>query len=233
MAIPKWKQLWRKHVKPRTIRVQGITISTDPKIVTKAIQKALYRDKYEDHEQRLVKKAVLPGDKVLEIGAGIGLISLCCSRICGAEAVLSYEANPIAASALRHNFSLNGMTPNVRVRAMAKVAGPIGFYINDNIFSSSLIERERTALNQVEADAMSAVLSEFQPNVLVIDVEGAELDLLPEIIGSGVQKIIAELHPHIVGEEAINGLLGQLHQAGFTVRERSGKVVWLANSASA
>jgi FkbM family methyltransferase len=218
---------WRKRTKPKVIKVDGLNVCTVASLVTRQIQRALYTDTYEKPERVLVSKAIAAGDRILEIGAGIGVVSLICARICGQESILSYEANPIAASVLKYNFSLNNMVPNLRIRAVGKNAGPVDFHFHDNIFSSSLVRRGETEKSQVEADAISAVLMEFQPNVLVIDAEGAEIELLPEVVGTSVHKIIAELHPHIVGELPIQGMIDGLQNAGFSKREIYGKVAWL------
>lgn len=208
------------------ISVDGIRVCADPSVVSKGIQKALYREDYELSERILISKALVPGDRVLEIGAGIGLVSLICARICGPGAVLSYEPNSRAAEAIRLNFRLNGIEPNLRVRAVTSSGGVTNLFINENIFSSSLFQRDSASVARVEADSISCVLGEFEPNVIVMDAEGIETELLPQVANSAVRKVIVELHPHIVGENAISSVLGSLASGGFMIKEKLGKVAW-------
>ena len=219
-------QLYRKLVKPKWIMLDGMRVVTDPAVVTKGIRKGLYRGNYEFGERALARMALKPTDRVLEIGAGVGVVSLVCSSICGEKSVLSYEINPLAVQGLRANFKLNHMNPNIRQRAIAAEKGQHSFYFNKNIFSSSLLARNNTREELVECDALGDVLAEFQPNVLVMDVEGAEETLLPLIKQSPIKSIIVEMHPHIIGQEAVNHLIEGLGAAHFVLFASDGANVY-------
>jgi FkbM family methyltransferase len=210
---------YRMRAKPRVISIDGIKISADRAFVTKDIAKALYREKHEHAERKLVTKALKPGDRVLEIGAGVGLVSLFCARICGPDAVLSYEANPALERVIRHNFALNGMEPRLRIAAAALEKGETTFYFNDNIYSSSLIDRNFGGAQIVQCDAINDVVTDFAPNTIIMDVEGAETTLLPAIDLARIDKIVVELHPWIVGQDKIDTLIAQVKASGFELRE--------------
>jgi hypothetical protein len=49
----------------------------------------------------------------------------------------------------------------------------------------------------------------------VLDIEGAEVDLLKACPLGGIRKIIMEVHPHIVGEPAVGEMVALLDAAGF------------------
>ena len=52
-----------------------------------------------------------------------------------------------------------------------------------------------------------------------MDVEGAEVDLAAETLDLGpLKKLCIEMHPHIVGDEAITRLISNLIRQGFTLR---------------
>ena len=136
---------------------------------------------------------------------------------------LPYEPNPRTRSVVEKNFHLNGLTPQLRSRAVNINGGTAKFYFAENIYSSSLYDRDLGGETEVPCDAMQDVLDEFNPNVIVMDVEGAEVDLLPESDLNSLSKLIVELHPEIVGEDRIQKLLELLAQQGFTLVERLGR----------
>jgi FkbM family methyltransferase len=208
---------WRKMFKPSVTPIgDGLRVRTDAGLPAD-IRKALYKECYEADELSLVRAVLRPGDRVLEIGAGIGVIALACAGICGAGNVTSYEANPRTAERIRANFALNGMTARLRERAMATRSGETTFYFSDNIISSSLIDRDFGGETRVPCDDIAAVVRELDPTVIVMDAEGAEIELLPHAELSGVRAMIVELHPRIVGEDAVARLTAELAARGLVV----------------
>src|SRR5437868_9173816 len=99
----------------RTTRVDGCRVSTRPDLVPWNIRKGLYNRAYEAPERSLVRATLERGDRVLEIGACAGVVSVLCAAIVGADKLLSYEANPAMEPLIRENFRLNRLTPNVRM----------------------------------------------------------------------------------------------------------------------
>lgn len=205
----------RRLLKAETVTIDGVTATTDPKWVSKAVRNGLFKETYEEPERILTRGALTKGDRVLEVGGGVGFVSLICAKICGAENVLTYEANPSMQAVIKKNFELNGLTPQLRSKAITSDGGEATFFISDNIISSSLYEREGGKAQKILADAMDAVIAEWKPTALVMDAEGAEVDILGGSNLDGLTKLILELHPHIVGEPAIQKLKDHLARLGF------------------
>jgi FkbM family methyltransferase len=219
---------WRRLRNLREITLDGVRVSTDPVLVPRSVRSALFKETYEVHERRLVRAVLKPDDRVLDIGAGVGVVSLLCASICGADRVLSYEANPLLEPIIRRNFALNGWTANLRMRAMSTDGRPISLHRSDNIVSSSVVERSGFAEKMtIESDPFDRVIAEHQPSVVVMDVEGAEIALLPASPLGSVRHIIAEIHPHITGEEKVAAMLDGLHARGFRLATRAHKTVLL------
>ncbi|MES0879525.1 FkbM family methyltransferase [Roseibium sp. SCP14] len=210
-------------MKKKRVTVGGIRLISDRTIVPKDIVKYLYDDSYEQDERILVEKYLKEGDRVLEIGAGIGLVSLTCARIVGVDNLLSYEPNKRTQDIIRQNFALNNLTPQLRNKAIALNAGQIEFFISDNVISSSLIDRNLDQRQLIECDSMADVLAEFLPNVLVMDVEGAEVELLGQSDLSTVDKIVVEVHPHVVGADEVARMVSKLADKGFLLNEEQGQ----------
>jgi type III protein arginine methyltransferase len=61
-----------------------------------------------------IRRAVKPGMKVLDIGAGTGLLAMMAARA-GAAEVISCEMNPATADAAREIVALNGFSDRIRI----------------------------------------------------------------------------------------------------------------------
>lgn len=214
----------RHQLQPKTITLNGIRLTTERDHVPKDIQKQLYQNRYESQELSLVRAALVPGDRVLEVGAGIGFIGIACAKICGQDNILSYEPNPAMKAVIEKNYQLNGLRPNLRNKVLDVEAGEVEFYFSEGVLSSSLIDRNQGSATRVEADGISQVMDDFAPTAIVMDVEGAEIELLRRCSLDGVAKMIIEMHPHVVGEDRISDLCGFLSENGFSVEDRVGKV---------
>ena len=61
-----------------------------------------------------------------------------------------------------------------------------------------------------------------QPNVLIIDIEGAEQFIDFQALPATVNKVIMELHPNFIGQAATYDIVAALVNRGFRVaREQS------------
>ncbi len=78
----------------------------------------------------------------------------------------------------------------------------------------------------VESDAFGDIVGGFKPEVLIMDVEGAEAELFQLADLGSIRHILVELHPHIIGEDKVAGIAGRLESDGFAVRERDRKTAY-------
>lgn len=224
-----FKLHWRRLVNLQEIVLDGVRVSTDPDLVPRFVRSALFKETYESHERRLVRNLLKRGDRVLEIGTGIGLVSLLCAKICGPDKVLSYEANRFLEPIIRKNYALNGLTPNLQMRAITTDGQPVSLFRNDNIVSSSVEKRDGFSEEMlVESDSLDHVIARHRPDAIIMDVEGAEIALLSNSSLQGVKHIIAEVHPHIVGDEKTAEMLDALRGKGFSVTSQAHKTVQLS-----
>ncbi len=209
------RKLGRRIFRPSVVSVGGVRLRAIGPGVSRQVMHGLYRETYEEPECLLLGYFLSPSDRVLEVGGGVGFISLLCARVVGAGSVLTYEANTAMEEVIRDNFALNGLVPNLRNRAITAQGGPITFFVSGNIVSSSLYRREGGVPATVESDALESVLGEWRPSVLVMDIEGAEIDVLCASPLAGIRAIMVELHPHITGEAAVGRLRDHLGKVGF------------------
>ena len=224
------KLFWHRLLNSNAIMLDGIKICTTRDKMPRSVRSSLFKGTHEAHERQLVAKHLDRKDRVLEIGAATGVVSLFCARKCGAENVLSYEANPAMEWLIRKNFELNGWTPNLVMKAVTREGKNIDFFVSENIYSSSLINRSETLPGKnitVPSDPIGEIIGQFKPTAIVMDVEGAEIELLGNVELDCVSKIIVELHPHITGQKPVDGLMSIFNDQEFVVRETAHKTVFL------
>jgi len=217
---------WHRLRKTPRITRDGITLNSDGS-QSPTVRNGLYKGGYEAAERILLKKYLRPGQRALEVGAGIGFVGLLAARIAGAGNVVSYEANPELEPVIRANYALNSPVPELRMRAVTTNGKPVTFHQSDNVVSSSLYDRpECDRKIEVQSDALADVVAEFQPDMLILDVEGYEVDLLANP-PDGPAALLVELHPHVVGGEKIEAMLQTLDAGGIHIVERRGSNVLL------
>lgn len=214
----------RRLFRVKSVDYGGLRVTTDPAYVEKGLIKALFKGAYEKEEYALVRKYLNKDDRVLEIGTGLGIISALCASICGSDSVTSYEANPSLKRTILKNYEINNVAPTLRMKALASEAGEATFHFHHNFYSSSLVERKNTKAKTVQCDAIGEVITDLRPTAIIMDVEGAEIDLLPLARLDNVQKLVIETHPHIVGEDKVNTLRDHLLNEGFQMLEEPGGV---------
>ncbi len=153
--------------------------------------------------QLCVKDFLGTGGCAFDVGANIGGLSIAMSRLAGPTGrVHAFEANPMLVARLRRQLSENGVG-NVTVVARAvwsKTGERLPFYCDPSYYASasSLLYRP-DASNEVVVETVSlddyTVATGSIPDVIKIDVEGAEVHVL-----TGASRLIAEHAPVIVCE---------------------------------
>lgn len=201
---------------------RGMKIPKHPDLTRGRVRGALKQGTYERKECDAVLRVVRPGDRVLELGGGIGYMSTLLSVKAGAAHVTSYEANPALIPYIRSVHAANGVT-NVDLRnaLLSPEAGaPVPFYIRRNFLASSMDpSTEKDAITQevaIDRHALTPVLAEVRPDVLVCDIEGAEATLLPAGDWSGLSAAVIELHPQWIGQSGVQAVFDAMMRAGLT-----------------
>ncbi|MGR3760390.1 FkbM family methyltransferase [Roseobacteraceae bacterium NS-SX3] len=190
--------------------------------------------RYEGQEIAGALHAVRPGDRVLEIGAGIGLVGAVIARNARPQAVLSFEANPDLIPAIQALYARNRLGKVISVMNRVLVSAPgrpaaMPFHRRSSYLGSSLLNPKGRPSDVVEVvtEDFAAVCSKLQPNVLVMDIEGGELELLRHADLSGIRAVVLEFHPEAYGVEGMRECKQILRQAGFAkIEEKSTRLVW-------
>lgn len=222
-----FRYLLRKIFRPRVVTIDGIVIQFTPEVVSPAIVEQIYTEYYEEAERHLVGTLVDPGDAVLELGSGLGFISSVIGRR-RPKIQVSVEADPRLIPLIRRNLENNGVTEaEILSGIVGGQDGDVDFFFGDHFIGSSLHRTtEHHDRRSVRCHAIAPLFERFAFNCLVIDVEGAEYDLLDHLPLAGVDKLCIELHPHIIGAEKVTAVVARLIEAGFLLdlQQHSGQV---------
>lgn len=188
---------------PEPIHLNGIRIPIDRKIMSEKMISLMRNGDYEAEEASQVPAVVQPGERIVELGAGVGYISALAGKQKGVQSISVYEANPDLIPIIEQTHALNDVKAKVRnaVVLPRKTHDTMPFYIRRDFWASSLSADtygyERTV--DVPIVSFADVLKEEAPTMLIIDIEGGELSLLDDVPLTGVRKVLIEVHQAVIG----------------------------------
>lgn len=194
----------------------GLKLAVDRHFSAQMLYYFLVGD-YEQSDFELITKYVRRGDIALELGGGAGLTGALLGRITG-QPVTVCEPNPTLAGLIRRTFALNDQ--RLRLIESAAVhdayASPtVDFHLSADYWWSSLLPEASTRTLAVSAIPLSNLLRLSQANVLLVDIEGYEIELFQDADLSAIETIIIEIHAPTIGAPAASKVLTGLIQAGF------------------
>jgi FkbM family methyltransferase len=184
--------------------------------LSRIVTERILSGNYEQDEMRGVRAILAPSDVVMEIGAGLGFLSSYCAKIVGSENTYAFEANPKLEPVIRDTYQLNGVSPLLGMCVLSHQTGMRTFYLDENFLVSSLTSAcYRAEAVKVPAKPINAEIARIRPSMLIIDIEGGEFELFPEIDLLTVQKIVMELHPRSAERQKTRSLITDLYARGF------------------
>lgn len=170
--------LHEKHLRPRLpdsddkyTRLNGVlTARTD----TKLLDRYIGLINYEGPLIRSMKQEIEPGDRVVIVGGGYGVSAVVASRLAGSDGtVVVFEGAENMLPKIQKTVSVNNVT-NVEIRHNV-VSEAISLYGDDG--GTSVIPPEELP----------------DCDVLVLDCEGAEIDILTNMVHSP-RSVVIETH---------------------------------------
>jgi FkbM family methyltransferase len=207
---------YRYRVLRRTvITIEGIRVRVG-RHMSRRVEQSLSKGNYEREELRLISAVLSPSDVVLEIGAGLGLVSAYCAKRVGSARVFAFEADPDLEPCIRETYALNGVDPTLDMCAIGPQAGRVTLYRDKHFISSSVVRRRVGAKPvEVPGKALNYVVEKVRPTVLVVDAEGAERELFDGTELPGVKKVVLELHDRVIGPDGTDQVRRKLAGMGF------------------
>ena len=222
--VPTWRYRLRRLFRTRFVPFDGFSLLGYGHGIPKGMVHSLARGDYENPERRAVKAILRPGDRVLDIGACMGVVSLTAARIVGAQNVVALEPNPQAAAVARGNFERNGLPVRLDRRAVGAASGHVELGIGPGSWLGASAIRSYPGGYSVPAEIapIAALVDEVRPTVLVMDAEGFEAEILPACPLQGLRAVVVEFHRFPLGAEAVEALRQLLSRAGFTEKRELG-----------
>lgn len=213
--VSHWLAYQYRILRRPVITIEGVQIRVG-RHMSRRVERALSRGGYERQELQLIGTLLTPGDVVLEVGAGLGLVSTYCAQRVGSSRVFAFEADPDLEPCIRETYDLNGVEPTLEMCAVGAQAGRVTIYRDKHLVSSS-VGRRRAGTRPVEVPgkALNYVVQRFRPTLLIIDAEGAERELFDGAELPTVTKIVLELHDRVIGTQGTDRVRATLTQLGF------------------
>ncbi|SEW00511.1 methyltransferase, FkbM family [Aliiroseovarius sediminilitoris] len=202
--------------------IDGIDLDIPLHCLNDNLKQQLQNEHYEWKEVNGLKRHLKKGDRVLDLGGGAGYIAIQAARIAGAGNVATVEASAEMVQAIGRNLVLNHAEA-VRVLHGAVVpddfsGGSVEFDVKPAFWSSAIAVGPRKGAAQrikVPALRLSDLLHAFEPNLVIMDVEGAERDLARQDWPLMVQLVIMEIHPQTYPPAGIQEIFDGMSKAGF------------------
>jgi FkbM family methyltransferase len=205
------------------LTVHGITVPLSSDEVSTVIWQALTNGSYEAKEAKWVYKAVRLNDRVLELGTGIGIITSLIAKVPGVR-VWSFEANPSTVALAHRVINANNLGNVVLSQGLLAAGEPrmIPFYIRRDLWMSSMDKNQGPYQREISLVSINIdrFIADHAINVLVMDIEGAERDLLERSALPGIERVFLELHDHLYGLSGIREITQALAAKGFAYDPR-------------
>ncbi|MEM9400516.1 MAG: FkbM family methyltransferase [Verrucomicrobiota bacterium] len=177
------------------------------------------RGYYEREEVKLLENALEDGDVVLEVGAGIGFMGVNASKMKRLSRYVAYEANPQLIPYIKKNMVQNEVSFEVVNAILFDQETSCKFYVAPDFWVSSLIQPNTNNYEVIDVRAVNknAVISEISPSLLIVDIEGGEIDFFKDLNLSSVKKILLEIHPFVLSNRDLTKLYYDFFEYGFEI----------------
>jgi FkbM family methyltransferase len=210
---------------------EGVILNLNDPAISENMKRQL-NFAYETAEVQLAKKHLNSSDKVLEIGGGIGFMGIFLKKIIGVLDYIAVEPNYQLNAVSKKNQKLNGVDFETLNFVLGNENGDLQFNFSDDFWSSSLLPRNDTKkterINAVTVETLLSKLS-FDPNTVLIDIEGYEKDLDFNALTKKINKIIIELHPHIIESTKCARIITQIMMSGYELIDYTDNVFYFSN----
>ena len=197
----------------------GIKVPFDRRLLTYTMRKILSRWDYETDEVDLALHHLRPGDRILDLGGGIGYVSARLQREGNDVHVTSFEPNPAAARHYRRIMAANDLNNHTLVEGVLGDRGKaetVTFNLHDEFWASSA-QRESGRSRPIEVDVVDQHqwLAEHRYDMLLMDIEGGEGDVIALLQEPVFRVIIMELHADVLGTDKTGAVLDKLGALGY------------------
>jgi len=236
----RYKQYWKKnnYVFGRIVELMGnrvnigtLTISVDNPQISTHEKSIFFFGEWEQHERDAIDLYLRSDLPVVELGGCLGVVSCHINKkLERPEQHVVVEANPGILPTLEKNRELNNCKFSVRHAALGYESSNVVLHLA-KIGDNSLVPISDNTV-EVPAVSLKTVLQDtgFETISLVMDIEGAEVDLLEreiDVLKKSVATLIFEIHRgEMCSQARWDTIRGNLVEADFRILDRIG-VTWV------
>tara|TARA_R110002110_G_scaffold2769_1_gene13712 strand:- start:1103 stop:1840 length:738 start_codon:yes stop_codon:yes gene_type:complete len=202
---------------PAKYNYHGVTVPMHATPEIHRLRRRLYKGRHERPEIAALRALLQPEDTVLEIGAGAGIVSVFISQRLKGHGLLTVEANPAMLASIQALLAANGVKAAVVHGAVGLENGNVEFFVSDNFESSSTMDRGNARRIKVPMLSFAELLASHKPTFVMMDVEGAERELLSVTLPGHVRVVCCEIHPHVIGDEDATSVIRSMLAQGFNL----------------
>ena len=207
----------------------GVQVLAAPHLSPRMIE-SMTNGKYEGNEIECGLAAIPKGARILELGAGAGVVGAILAKNIEGVTLLSVEANPTLIDHISALHAHNGLTRTITVRhgvvlCNADAPDAVEFFVRGNFLGSGLAQgnHPRAKATSVPVIRYDDLKRDFPHDTIMMDIEGGELDFLRDADLSGVQRIVAEFHRGIYGVPGMRQCKQALRGKGFGLNDTLSK----------
>ncbi len=202
--------------------IEGLRLEVPDSHLNDRIAAKLASGGYEGHEARAALMRLRTGQRVLELGSGIGYIACLCARVAGAENITTVEANPELLPVIKGNLARNGFDAvtvlHGAVGGMDGGAAPLAFDAARSFWAGHIADEASAAERVVEVPHLGLrdLMAQVRPGLVIMDIEGAEAHLFDAPWPAHVRSVMMELHPGRYPDTVIQRIVDCMSASGLT-----------------
>ena len=170
------------------------------------------------------------GGVLWDIGANMGLHAVTAKLKQPSAMVVAFEPVPVLQSRIRMNADLNSVPITIAKEALSNVSGPRNLYVPEgnpsglaSLKTPHAAECKVVPVECCRADELIQSRAYLPPNVVKLDVEGAELEVLEGFGGylrePSLRAIVFEAAPGLENTAITDPVADILRSAGFSLRQ--------------
>lgn len=177
---------------------------------------------YERNEAEILLKLAQRGDRILELGGGLGFVSALMCKVKQPERYVVVEADRKLIPLIETTHRLNGLSKaelrwglitadkEAIDRGIQRLALPENFLAN-SVFLTEMGHAEA----EVPVLALDGLLTDVRADTLIVDIEGSEKGLFRGVDLSSVRLAVIEMHPALIGSDGVAEVVADLAAQGL------------------
>lgn len=212
------------------IKSRALKFPKDGTYLTGKVRGLLRSGAYEQDLTAAALKATREGDRVLDLGCGLGFVAGMIAKRRNIEAIHGYDGNARLLTYADAMLATNGIS-NVTLThgVLGKRKSSVPFHVRTPFAASSLIPIEGEEAEETTVDMLNVktVMNAHKPTVVICDIEGGEADLLDAMPLKGVRQVVVKLHPTHIGHAGMRSVFKAMEKAelAYDPRISAGRIV--------